>query len=332
MAEKSAGIQNTPFIPVIICAFLSAFILKTGTFSLLSVFYLVPLGYAILTCKSLRFPFIVTAIVNIVAYFIFKRNNYSSYMLAEIIYLTVVFLCYGWIMNADRFPNIRTAYRFIIASAAGSVVFLVNFFAASASVEFKLALEQICEALSAVYASSPENDTVKNSFLQELLTPDKMLEAAKNILLRGGALAGIFFMFFINRQISISLFWLIKRQRIGKGLEEFFAPPNAVWVFSGSLATILLARVFNFETLEIIAWNVFVTCVIIFLAQGAGIFKFLLARRSYFVRMFANILVILVLFSPLNTAAVAALILLGIAENWLSLRQPKQGTASTPGL
>jgi hypothetical protein len=50
-------------------------------------------------------------------------------------------------------------------------------------------------------------------------------------------------------------------------------------------------------------------------------------------RLLGNFLIILVIFSPgINALALAALVLLGIAENWLPLRALKtDGPASTPG-
>jgi hypothetical protein len=50
-------------------------------------------------------------------------------------------------------------------------------------------------------------------------------------------------------------------------------------------------------------------------------------------RFIFNVLIIIVIFSPgINTIALAALFFLGIAENWLPLRAPKQdGPTSTPG-
>jgi uncharacterized membrane protein YedE/YeeE len=81
---------------------------------------------------------------------------------------------------------------------------------------------------------------------------------------------------------------------------------------------------------------VLVVCAILFLAQGAGIVLFTLARRTMppALRLIFNILIIIVIFSPgINTIALVALMFLGIAENWLPLRAPKQdGPASTPGL
>jgi hypothetical protein len=50
-------------------------------------------------------------------------------------------------------------------------------------------------------------------------------------------------------------------------------------------------------------------------------------------RLFLNILVVALVFSPgVNAAALGVLTLLGIAENWVPFRAPKpDGKSSTPG-
>jgi uncharacterized protein YybS (DUF2232 family) len=139
-------------------------------------------------------------------------------------------------------------------------------------------------------------------------------------------------MFFINRWAAFLAVRLIKKQRNDLGLVEFFAPARTIWALSGSIAVIVLARLLKMDMLDILAWNVFVVCAILFLAQGAGIVLSFLSRRTGASRLFISVLIIIVIISPgLNTLALAALLLLGIAENWLQLRPPKQ-EAPTPGL
>ena len=68
-------------------------------------------------------------------------------------------------------------------------------------------------------------------------------------------------------------------------------------------------------------------CAIMFFAQGGGIVLFYLARRPMptIMRLLCGVLFVCVIFSPgINVLAVGILFLLGIAENWLSLRVKKQ--------
>jgi uncharacterized protein YybS (DUF2232 family) len=102
------------------------------------------------------------------------------------------------------------------------------------------------------------------------------------------------------------------------------------------LAGVLIARLAGFVIPELAAWTVLMVCAILFLAQGVGIVHFTLTKRPMPppLRFICNVLIVVVVFSPgINTVALAGLILLGIAENWLPLRAPKRnGPASTPGL
>ena len=325
-AGEAAGIQKTTLLVVIlICAALSVFFLNTG---LLSLFYLAPLGFAVLVSGSVWLAPVAAAVVNavfcIVTRMIYPAGSVSLWM--KIFYFTPLFLGFAWIMGGTHF---RTAYRFVLASAGSAVVLLI-FLLGSAS-GFNAMFRDVAEMFSSVIISSSGSDAVRRSSLQQMLTPEKMLEAYKYILLRGGAMISVFFMFFINRKISLAAVWLFKKQKKDRGLAAFFAPSYTIWALSFSLAFVLLTRLLRAEIPEIIAWNVFVVCAILFLAQGAGIAIYFLSRRVS--RVFINVLIILVIIIPgLNTAAVAALLLLGIAENWLPFRVPKQGEASTPGL
>jgi uncharacterized protein YybS (DUF2232 family) len=191
-------------------------------------------------------------------------------------------------------------------------------------------LKSQAENISSLFVSSAGDDAVRRSYLQQVLTPDSILNAFLAFFMRGGALVTVFFLFFINRQVTITAVWILKKQRNGRVLSSFFVPPNTIWVLSCSLAAVLLTKLLKIEILEIIAWNVLSVCAILFLAQGAGIVSYLLARRSSGFRFAAGILIVLVIISPgLNIIVLAALLLLGISENWVFFRQ---GQASTPGL
>jgi hypothetical protein len=221
----------------------------------------------------------------------------------DILYLTVMLFVFSWVIGG---ANLRTAYRMIIASCAGAVLFLIIINRPGS--DFLLIFTRIAEGM----------------------TPGLVnFDLARSILLRGGVLASMLFIFFINRQLAFFAVSLILRQKKSGTLAAFYAPHNAIWVLSGSLVTIILTRLVRVEILEIIAWNVFIICVLIFLAQGCGIMMHILSQRTSAFRIAVNILFIVVLLSPLGTIAVTALILLGITENWRPIRLGAK--ASTPG-
>jgi len=324
---RAAGLQKSTLIAVVVCAALCVFFINTG---FLSLFYLAPLGCAVLICGSIWLPFFLTtgtlALFSIVTRFFSPESSGSLWI--EIFYFTALFLCFVWIMGGGKLSRMRAAYRFVLASAVGAVAFWFLIVSSSRDSAFNAMLLDMAEIFSSLLVSSNEADVVRQSALQQALTPENVLQVSKDILLRGGAVFSLFMMFFINRHIAILAVRLIKRQKNEQGLNErrlvdFFAPSNTIWILSGSLAMIVLTSILKIEVLDIIAWNVFVVCAILFFAQGAGILIYFLSRRTSAFRLFFNIAIVIVAISPLNTIAAAALLLLGIAENWVPFRQPK---------
>ena len=289
-------ITKQSLVTVIVCTGLSMLFMRTG---LLTLLYLVPLGYSAIAGGSFLFTFFAAASVNLVINVIVNfSSSGNADMWLNIFYLTALIFMFTWIAGGKK---TRTAYRIIISSCAAAIIFL-------------LMVNRIDDLF---FTFSME---IAEEILPGLVTAE-MLETAKSILYRGGALVSMIFLFFINRHIAVSIVWLIKRQKSDRGLKTFYAPSEAIWVFSGSLATILLAGLFGIEIFEIIAWNVFVVCVIIFMTQGFGILQHLLAKRSPAFRTGSIILLVILFFSPMIVITVLALLVLGIIEIWRPLRR-----------
>ena len=314
--------KRSPLLPVLICTLLSAGMMYSRFFSF---FFLAPLGYiALVHTQAAWFTFVLAAVTNCLFSLSFAFPRIDSSLWGHILIFSVLSLGFIWIMaggKEGRIVRIRTAYRFIIAAVLGAFVSLPIILGRWNNSDFAVMVKEQAELLSSVIPA---------------VEPEILFEVFKNVVLRGGALFSIFFLFFVNRQLAITAVWLLKKRRTGQNLPAFHAPGGAIWFLSFSLAAILLARMAKLEIPEIAAWNVLVVCAILFLAQGAGIVLFILARRTMppALRLIFNILIIIVVFSPgINTIALVALMLLGIAENWLPFRAPKQdGPASTPGL
>jgi hypothetical protein len=302
-----------PLVTLIICVTISLIFMKTG---LLSLIYLMPLGYAIIVSGNFLPVFITAAAVNLVMVIIQPLSNTGglNYILLEALYLISVLFGFSWIVGGKF---MRTVYRFIIASVLCTIIFLVLINSPSSGI-LKIFNETAEEIFNNYNLGSEKN--AKDLLFMQTFTPQGIVELAKMFLLRGGALISMFFLFFVNRQIAVSIVSLIKKQKIDRGLAAFYSPVNTIWVLSGSLASIVLTVIFKIEILEIISWNVFTVCVIIFLAQGIGILMYWMSLRTNAFRLMINVLIIVVLFSPLGLFAVAALILLGIIDNWRSFR------------
>jgi len=298
--------DKTSLAVILTCSAISVFLMNTGV---LSVLYLAPLGYAVMATGHSWFTFFTAAAVNIIFLIIGRTMNpgVSVNALIEILYISTLFFMFIWIIGGK---NLRTMYRFIFGSIAGAAVFM--FFITRPETGILKMFNEMIEILHSSFVSRGR--------VSGVLTVQTLQEMVKGIMLKGGALMSIFFLFYLNRQLAVSAFWMIKKRKTDRGLEAFFAPSSAIWVLSGALVTILLTRLFKMQIPEILAWNVLSVCVVIFMTQGAGILYFFLSRLSYTFRLAVNAAVIAVLISPLNVIVIAALTLLGIAEIWRPIR------------
>jgi hypothetical protein len=347
-AQSAGADPRIALIPALVCAAVSVGLMRSG---FISFFFLVPLGFGALAYNwaSAWFSFIAAVVLNGAVSLVFALYYHAgtAALGLDILYYTVMALGFTWICSGlfdgkaggsgkPRF-RVRTAYRFVLAALAGSLCFLFIGYVTRGSSGLSAMIRSQAELLSSLYISSSGADAVRRSFLESVLTPDNIVEIMQMIALRGAALVSCFFLFFISRQISLSLVRIfLRKQPAGlRELGDFHVPLNTIWALSLSLALILLSNLIKAEILEIAAWNVLVVCVMLFLAQGGGVVLYNLKHRPIppFGRMLINILIIIMIFSPgINALALGLLVLLGIAENWLPLRAPaKDGPASTPG-
>ncbi|GHU18165.1 hypothetical protein FACS1894163_09880 [Spirochaetia bacterium] len=233
------------------------------------------------------------------------------------------------------FLRIRTAYRLVIASVVGALMFLgMAYVSEQNNSGFTAMLRSQAEMLSSLYIASAGTDAVQQSYLEQQLTPDKIMVVMNFVALRGGALVSSLVMFYINQRLACSFAVLIRHIPPKPGLRDFHAPAQLIWVLSFSILGVLLAQVLKSSILGIPAWNMLIICAMMYLAQGGGIVQYYIARRnfSHFMRLMFNVLIILLIFSPgINALALGVVILLGIVENWAPLRTPKpNGPPSTP--
>ncbi|MCL2264435.1 MAG: hypothetical protein FWC22_00200 [Treponema sp.] len=298
-AETGAGINinKHTLVTILVCTGISMLFLRTG---ILSILYLIPLGYAVVVTGYVWHTFFAAALTNIILVVGMRMisSGNSENIWLDIFYITLIFMFFTWIMGGKI---LRTAYRFILASAAAAAVFIYILNQPDSDF-YKIYME-----MSRIFLSSSDSA--------------EMFETVRSILLYGGAVASMLMMFYINRQITIGIVWMIKKQKVDHGLTAFFAPVNTIWILIGSAVTILLTNFFSVGILEIIAWNILIICAIIYLVQGIGILIYLLARRTPAFRICINILLIIAILSPVGTIAVGGLVLLGIAENFRPIRR-----------
>jgi hypothetical protein len=318
-------------IPALVCAFLSVALMRTG---FLAVLFLVPPGFCAVAFGSAAawLCFVLASLGNGVLAAGLSLYYGGGLPLAgqDILYFVVIVLGFTWIMAGNppgteqRIPKIRTAYRFTIAAVLGAVMFLAVTFAGGGNEILLGLIFSQAEAVSEGMIASSGMDAARQSLLQNILTPESVMQTLLAVMLRGGALFSAFFVFFFSRQAALLLARLFRRLRANTAgdLTGFYPPRLVIWIFPVSLLAVIIGRVISREAVEITAWNLLVVCAVMFLAQGGGIVLFTLTRRpmpTMFRLLLLGLLVVAVL-SPVNVFILGALVLLGIAENWLPLR------------
>jgi len=351
--ESDVLSNKSSLIVIAICVTLSMIFMKSG---FLSLFYLAPLGYAVLVSGSMQITFAAVTVVNIIVTIfinLFNSGNsqsiFAGNLLLEIVYFSAIFFVFIWIAGGDlrsssnifngrifgtnklslqinNGKKIRTAYRFIISSVVITGAFFLFIWRNEI---FNLFLNELSKTLIVLFTQSGilyESNTAPSN--------EVILELIKNISLRGGVFFSMLLMFFLNYQLSYAFLFLFKRfnnkaaidvlsdkkPRFPLGIINFFAPYNTIWFLSGSLATVLITNFYKIQILEILAWNVFIICVIIFFTQGAGIVMHFMETKTAAFKLVVSVFLIFLIFSPLSLIAVIVLVFLGIAEIWLPIR------------
>jgi hypothetical protein len=331
--------ETLAVVPALIAAAASIFLIRSGFFLL---FFLMPFGFIGFRYngRSMWACFGAAAVANgfLVAGTLLVQKIPAGEMLWDIVFFTSMGAVFTWITapiqgkTDGAFSKIPGVYRFIIGSVLCAVVFMGLFFRALGDQLFYNVLRQQVESITALYKSG-SSDVVQNALL-ESLTPELVLDAAKSLVLRGGALVSLVLIFAINRQGSIVLARLFKSPYQGGNLRTFHVHSRFISVLSVTLALLVVTRMLKWAWPEIVLWNILVLCVILYLAQGLGILQHFLARPVMppFARLLLPLLFIIMIFSPgINAVLLGIIVILGIAENWAPFRAPKKdGPPSTP--
>ena len=322
-----------------VCAALCVAMVRVGLFSLL---FLVPLGFSAVAYGAYVAwtAFAVATLGNLVLVAVLSLSGGlgSAWIGFEALYFGLTAAGFAWVMAGNppwdfgrTLPKVRTLYRFVAASAVATVMLLVTsrFLWDGGLSDLVPMIEPI---VSGYIESASGGDAVRRSSMELALNPQRLVETVSSVVIRGGALISAVLLLFFSRQAAFVVARLFRRRRGEAGdLTGFFAPRRTLLILTISLPAVLLGRSLSSITTEVVAWNLIVMCVVVFLAQGAGIVLFNLARRQLptIVKVFTGILLAIVVLSPgINLFALGALPVLGILENWLPMRTLKQDTPS----
>ncbi|MDR2901030.1 MAG: YybS family protein [Treponema sp.] len=248
---------------------------------------------------------------------------------------------FAWIIAppavGPAFLRMRTLYRFVISSLlllSIHIPMVYNLFQQEGFYQSFLADVESVLSLTSLTSFASGSDVVEQSLLKEYLTADNIVSNIIFFGLRGGGLLSIMLFFFMNRQLSFAITKLFRKTRSLPSLLHFKIKSPFIWVLSFSILAILISLQFKLDIIQIIAWNIFVLCVIMYAAQGLGIVLFFLNKPNIprGLRILFNLFFILMIFRfSVMIFFIAAVMILGILENWVPLRAPKTNKPpSTP--
>ncbi|MDR0910060.1 MAG: hypothetical protein LBM77_09885 [Spirochaetaceae bacterium] len=316
--------QAIPALVPLICGMLSAMATRTGA---LSVFFLLPIGFAasVWGKKAALLSALVAFLANIVSVIMLGRAFEASFLesLVDIIYFSIMLGMFLFSMLPlqvklkGRVLRLSGEYRLCIAA-------LVCFIAIALSMQvlYEGGIDGFiygqAEAFSALFQA-------------ETLNVSAIADMAKTVLLRGAMCASLMLLFYFTRVLSLWAGRLVKRLK-GKelsvqktGLVAFHIDRHVLWIFAGAVVLSIVGNVLKWQPLEIASWNLLVMLALLYLGQGYGIVMAFIAsktKRRPNGGFFPGLLFVIILMTPmLNMVFLAILALLGIAENWLPLRQ-----------
>jgi hypothetical protein len=268
-------------------------------------------------------------------------------LVPDVIYFSVIVLGFAWIAAPpSRFPAFlrpRAAYRLVVSSIAGALALALFVSMSGTESGFLAMFRSQAELFISLYNASIGADVVEQSLSGQYVNVDNVMAVIKAVSLRGGAVFSCMLLFFVSRQFSLLIARIARRPSPAGNFTGFRISSRQIWVLSFSLAAVLAGLLLGERSsartaallLEIVSWNVLVICAMLYLAQGGAILTYWYSRwvMPPFFRLLLNFLFIMVIFSPgINAVFLAALTLLGIAENWLPFRVPgTNGSSPTPG-
>ncbi|AEJ19571.1 hypothetical protein [Gracilinema caldarium] len=329
---------RTKMVQILYPAFTAVVMVILVRSGFLTPLFLIPLG--LLGQRGNPFEILGTALlmlfVNGVISFATAGSDPAVWklLLADTLYISVLTILFVVLLIPDLFkrfiPFLRGTYRVLVAAFIGTLSILLLYVVVRDDREFYNLLMDQAEMVTKLIKESTSSDVVHQSVIENAINANTILALMKAIALRGGI--------FISHVVFFGVSAALSRQKAAKrwSLRAFHVDFDWIWMLSSMLLAILTGIMFKVEVLEIIGWNGALIAWLLYLLQGMGIISHMLAHPhlSRLSRFLLRTLFLVVLLSPgINAIVLAGITLLGIAENWVSLRRPHlTGPSSTPGM
>jgi len=235
------------------------------------------------------------------------------------LYYTVMVLIFTWInVPLGKIMIFRdTTYRMVAGAAFCTLVFVPLFLWIMKNDQIRSLITRELEAFGSLSGTSDISDSAIAEGMSSRIS----------VILRGGIPISCLVFWWVNRQFGLLFSRIFRHDRVlqtGNFL-GFRAPFMFIWVLSFSLGAILIGRIWKIELLDICGWNILALSAILFFVQGAAIVMHMILRLPPMLRIIINVGIIYLFFRPgVNQVLAGLLVLLGIAENWVPFRVPKQ--------
>lgn len=328
MEEFGALARTRPVWTVALAALASFFMARSLA---LVPFFLVPLALAALSAGP-RVGWIsagVLLLANLAFTVLSGGGADFAGLVGDFGYFAAVLATFVWAVAGPvpriAVPRLRLAYRMVLAGLVSAGVAGLVMVLAGSSLK-ALFLEQASKLVD-LLKQGEGSDAVERSLLESSLTPELLLESSKAVALRSAVFLHAVF-FALNWRIAVTLAgFRMPGLRRAYVFSRFRLEGAFVWVFLPSLALVLLGFVVDSPALDAVAWNLALSCALLYAAQGLGVLDYNLGRPQIprIARLGALVAIFLVALRPgANVVLVAALVVLGVTENWLPLRAPIQ--------
>ena len=326
ISSKTTG--NTALLPAIIGAAVCLFLLRSGFATLL---FLLPLGFIGFGWgpKTL-WPGVLFAILGNCVLTLFLGMNFNvpgGDMVWDILYFSATAAAFAWIILPFEEWSLRISgsVRLAVGACLCTLIFIGLFVKLYNNPSFNESLQNQVEMIAGLYFAgiNPES-----------LNIEGIIELMKLVILRGGGLFTSVLILFVNRQISIFLIRLFGGPRRKNVFLDYHVNYQIIWLLVFSLILLLVSNVLAWSNIVTFCSNVVVLCIMMYLAQGLGIIRFLVSKPDFppFLRFILPAVFVIMLFWPgLNAFLLGGVIILGIIENWVVLRPVViKGPPSTP--
>lgn len=322
MANDGLGQNAVALVPSLISAGISvAFFQGGGLFYFL---FLVPLG-VLAYVNGTKAAWIACAIAfigNILAFLAVQFYDNSAVDWIVFVWkcgsVGLVLVLWTWITSPPfQRQGFSTVNRLVVSGAVVFILFLIDIF----RIDYSMFLQQMETSVKNAFDFTMESG-IANVDLSAINVRD-VVDRTISFILNGAGLAVMMLFFAVSRQASIFLAQIVKSTKKQRGLVDYHVEGWFVWLLVFALLGAVFFRRVGIPAIEVITWNIVTVCLFLYTAQGLGIVFYYLSKtaRSTMTRLFQIVLIVMIIITPvINLIAWGGMLVVGIAENWVLLR------------